>query len=225
MKRLAFITLIVITLQGCSTMGMIDYLNPLKKDGGLEVSTQLGENNTQIQTDNKSLIASNDKVDVTNDTTSNNSANVVNQAVNTSSDKSTISTKSTSNTTNDNKADVINQDTSSITNYPTPVWLILAFAAMAGIAIPNPFDYFSERRVRKERNGARELLLAEIDYLREELSGNNKTDTNEDRKVGNGTVAKDIELGTALDCYIDDTSERSRVDNRRKQTYKPRATI
>ena len=221
MKRITFIALLIILLQGCAAMDVIDAINPFSEKPSVELNAQVGKNNTQNQTDNKSLIASNDKVDVTNTTTSDNQANVVNQTANTSADKSTISTESTSTTTNDNKADVINQDTSSITNYPTPVWLILAFAAMTGIAIPNPFNHFSDRRKRKERKEGKELLLSEIGYLRGQLNGNNK----EGIELVEGKMASSSEFHPDMDSSISDTGKSDWYFEPRRSTDKPRVTV
>ena len=191
MKKLTLMFLFTTVLYGCSTLGVLDAVNPFKEDKGIEVNAQVGKNNTQVQTDNKALVslASSDKLDVS--TNSDNKANVINQATNTSSDKSRISTKSTSNTTNDNTADTINQETSSVTNYPTPVWLILAFAAMTGIAIPNPFNYFSDRRKRRERKQAEDQRLSEIEYLRGRLNEEIKQTNRQIDQLDQISLAKD----------------------------------
>lgn len=53
-----------------------------------------------------------------------------------------IDSKST--TTNDNKAEVINQKYESM-----PPWVLLLIVGLAGVAIPNPFEYPQKRRNQK----------------------------------------------------------------------------
>ena len=180
-------------MTGCSAIPLSS-LNPFKEDKGLKVSAQVGKNNTQVQTDNKSLVSAstNDKTDIKNTSTSDNKANVVNQSTSTSSDKSGISTKNTSKTTNDNKAETINQASSTVTNYPTPAWIILLLVGMSGIAIPNPFNMLKDRRARKERERELKSAREDIIYLRELLRERSKEVVTEVIKIIEEPLAENI---------------------------------
>lgn len=46
MKKGVLFFVALLTLQGCSTMGVVDAINPLKEDKGIDVTAQVGKENT-----------------------------------------------------------------------------------------------------------------------------------------------------------------------------------
>lgn len=119
---------------GCSTLNPINNINPFKDEKGIDVTAQIGKENTRI--DNRALA----QVDARSD--------------------STITSR------NDIRAEKVEQ----VSNFKDSAWLILAFALMAGFAIPNPFNYYAHRRqikdLREVANEREQRLRAVYERLR-----------------------------------------------------------
>lgn len=60
MNKGVLIFVALLTLQGCTTMGVVDAINPLKQDKGMDITAQVGKENTSnkskqlVKIDNKS---------------------------------------------------------------------------------------------------------------------------------------------------------------------------
>lgn len=63
MKKGVLFLIALLTLQGCSTMGVVDAINPLKEDKGIDVTAQVGKENTSNKS--KQLLKVDTKTDYT----------------------------------------------------------------------------------------------------------------------------------------------------------------